>query len=243
MAEPLTWTAAEQSGCAVVAVHGRLDLAATPHLFVAFQKCLAEQPRALLADLAGMSLGEVPALAVFTAINRQAAAWPGTPVLLCAPRPEVADPLGHRRFGALQVRADVGAAVRETDQNGADAPTISDRLVPVAGSARLARHLVTEACVRWELPDLAGPAAIVAGELVANAVEHAGTMITLQLVRRARYVHVVVRDGSPRTPVIMHRAPDDPARGRGLMLVDSLAVRWGTLPTRDGKVVWATLTA
>jgi hypothetical protein len=29
--------------------------------------------------------------------------------------------------------------------------------------------------------------------------------------------------------------------GRGLMLVDAIAARWGSVPAHDGKVVWASL--
>lgn len=241
MAEPLTWTTTEQAGFTIVAVHGRLVLATTPRLFIGLQKALAEQPSALLVDLSGMSLGDVVALSVFTAINRQAAIWPGTPVLLCGPRPEVAAPLARRRFGALLVRDDVDDAIREVSLGAAVPPMITDRLLPATGATRRARHVATEACLRWGLPELAGPAAIVADELVANAVEHAGTMITLQLVRRPRFVHVVVRDGSPRAPEITVRVPGGPDHGRGLLLVESFATRWGTMPTLNGKVVWATL--
>jgi hypothetical protein len=33
----------------------------------------------------------------------------------------------------------------------------------------------------------------------------------------------------------------DAVGGRGLILVEALATKWGHLPTRDGKVVWAML--
>ncbi|GGR13226.1 hypothetical protein GCM10010168_33760 [Actinoplanes ianthinogenes] len=233
----LSWVTTEREGCAIAEVHGLLDLPAVPGLRTALLKCLAEQPRALLIDLAGMTLGDETSPAVFTAVTRLATDWPGTPVLLCAPRPEVALLLARGRFGALQVRADVDEAVDEVRENGAVAPMISDQLLPAVGAARHARDLAAEACVRWEVPHLVGPASVVATELVSNAVEHAATMITLQFVRRARYLHVVVRDGSTALPV----PALDPTRGRGLLLVESLAVQWGSLPAQDGKVVWATL--
>src|SRR4029453_4928905 len=53
-------------------------------------KCLAEQPNALFVDLTGLLVSEPLTLHVFTAAVRQAARWPGTPVLLCGPRPETA---------------------------------------------------------------------------------------------------------------------------------------------------------
>ncbi|GIF04797.1 ATP-binding protein [Actinoplanes siamensis] len=240
-AAALSWNIGERDGCVIVTVHGRLDLGATRGLRGALQKGLAEQPAALLADLAGMSLGEEPALSVFTAIHRQAAIWPGTPFLLCGPSMEVAGLLARHRYGALQVHPAVDQAVREVVRNEVVVPMISDQLLPVTGAARHARDLATEACVRWDLPDLIGPAGVVVTELVTNAAEHANTMITLQFVRRTRYLHIAVRDGSAWPPEPRLPEGEGLDRGRGLLLVDSLAVDWGWLPTRDGKVVWATL--
>lgn len=241
MTAALSWTTGELSGCAIVTVQGRLELALAHLLQGALQKCLAEQPAAVLADLSAMSLVEETALSVFTAVHRQAAIWPGTPVLLCGPRPEVAGLLSRHRYGSLQVRSDVGTAVYEVIRDGAVVPMITDQLLPIGGASRHARDLATAACVQWDLPELIGPASVVVTELVTNAVEHANTMITLQLVRRPRYLHIAVRDGSARPPEARLPEGDQLERGRGLLLVDSLAVDWGWMPTKDGKVVWATL--
>jgi hypothetical protein len=67
-------------------------------------------------------------------------------------------------------------------------------------------------------------------------------MITVKLARRSRYLHVAVRDGIPAEPVLDAPPPGSVRRGHGLVLVESVATHWGTLPTSDGKVVWATLT-
>jgi anti-sigma regulatory factor (Ser/Thr protein kinase) len=241
MAAALSWTTGERDGCMIVTVQGRLELSGTLRLEGALQKCLAEQPAALLADLSEMSLGEETALSVFTTIHHQSAIWPGTPVLVCAPRGEVADLLSRHRYGTLQVRAGVEEAVGEVTRNEVVMQMITDQLLPVTGAARHARDLATEACLRWKLPDLIGPVSVIVTELVTNAVEHASTMITLNVTRRNRYLHLAVRDGSDRPPEPRLPEGDDPDRGRGLLLVDSLAVDWGWLPTRDGKVVWATL--
>ena len=45
----------------------------------------------------------------------------------------------------------------------------------MVGAARQARELVTEACARWELTDLVGPACTIVTELVNNVVVHAQT--------------------------------------------------------------------
>ncbi|MFI1991715.1 ATP-binding protein [Actinoplanes sp. NPDC020271] len=241
MTAALSWTTGEQSGCAIVTVQGKLDLGTAHRLQGALQNSLAEQPAALLADLSQMSLGDEVALSVFAAVHRQAGIWPGTPVLLCGPRPEVAGLLARNRYGSLQVRAGVDEAVSEVSRTETVMPMISDQLLPLSGAARHARDVATAACAQWHLPDLVGPASVVVTELVTNAVEHANTMITLQLVSRPRYLHVAVRDGSAHPPQARLPVEGELDRGRGLLLVDSLAVDWGWLPTRDGKVVWATL--
>ncbi|BFU45073.1 ATP-binding protein [Krasilnikovia sp. MM14-A1004] len=239
MTAPLDWTVDEGEGRAVVTVRGRLDLATAPRLRQALLKCLAEQPEALLIDLSGIEVAGSTPLALFSSIARQAASWPGTPVLLCAP-PALATKLAR---GKLTVHPDLDAARRATPHEGTATQSVHDGLLPVSGAVRHARDMATDACARWGLPHLIGPACLVVSELVANAVEHAGTMITLQISHRDRYVNISVRDGSPEPPRLIELDVLDRERGRGIMLVDSVATHWGWLPSREGKVVWATLAA
>lgn len=60
---------------------------------------------------------------------------------------------------------------------------------------------------------------------------------TLRLRRGASAVWVEVFDSDMRLPRIRSAAETDEG-GRGLYLVDQLATRWGTRPTKDGKAVW-----
>ena len=89
---------------------------------------------------------------------------------------------------------------------------------------------------RWSLPDLVGPAGVIANELVANGVDHAGSMMTLRISLRSHHLHLALRDDSPVAP---QRRDDSAASGLGL--VDAMATGWGWLPTEDGKVVWAVI--
>ena len=242
MAAPLTWNVTERDGCLVMSLHGRLDLPGATGLRTALLKSLAEQPAALLVDLSGVTGFTDLAPSVFTATVRQAATWPGIPMLLCGARPEVAVALGSGRFGLLPLQESLAAGLATVAAGEAAPPMISDQLLPILGAPRHARDVTTEACARWLLPDLVGPACLIASELVTNAVEHAHTMMTLQLSRRSRYLHISVRDGSPVEPVQREAGASD-LGGRGLKLVGSLAVHWGSMPCREGKVVWATLAA
>jgi hypothetical protein len=60
---------------------------------------------------------------------------------------------------------------------------------------------------------------------------------TLRLRRGASAVWVEVFDADLRLPRIRSAAETDEG-GRGLYLVDQLATRWGSRPTKDGKAVW-----
>jgi PAS domain S-box-containing protein len=65
----------------------------------------------------------------------------------------------------------------------------------------------------------------------------AGKEFTLRLRRGAETVWVEVFDADLRLPRIRSAGENDEG-GRGLYLVDQLASRWGSRPTRDGKAVW-----
>jgi PAS domain S-box-containing protein len=65
---------------------------------------------------------------------------------------------------------------------------------------------------------------------------------TLRLRRGAAAIWVEVLDADLRLPRIRSAAETDEG-GRGLYLVDQIATRWGSRPTRDGKAVWFELPA
>jgi anti-sigma regulatory factor (Ser/Thr protein kinase) len=113
-----------------------------------------------------------------------------------------------------------------------------DSAVPCA--RKHARNVVIE----WGLASLADATELVVAELTTNAIGASQAedlaAISLRLASDRRRVLVLVRDGSKRAPV---RRPADPEaeRGRGLLLVDSISLDWGSFREPDGKVVWAVL--
>ncbi len=227
----------------VAALSGSLSLSDVADLRVRLLKCLAEQPDALLLDLSRMTLADPLALAVFVAVRRQAARWPGVPMLLCAPEPYTGDQLRGAPYRSMPLFPTLEAARAHAGRERHTLPTISDELLPVSGAARQARNVATGACLRWDLPDLLAPASLVASELVSNVVDHAHTMMTLRLTLRPRYLQIAVRDGSDAEPVPQASEGRTTMRGRGLLLVEATAHAWGWLPTDNGKVVWASLLA
>ena len=106
-------------------------------------------------------------------------------------------------------------------------------------SARL-RSLLWTTFACWDCDaDQLDSAALVLSELVGNAVRHAeGDMMRVRLRRDGSVLRIAVEDASPHIPQV--REPDWEAEsGRGMVIIDALAHRWGCAPTGTGKVVWA----
>lgn len=132
---------------------------------------------------------------------------------------------------------------------GIAAPGFTTRgLGPGPDSLRQARAFVREALEAWGLRYCADDVALVAGELMSNAVCH-GLRPTaeptnppaarLGLARQDSTLVCAVNDPNPDVPVLR---PDDESleRGRGLRIIDALCSSWGwSRPTPAGKTVWA----
>lgn len=83
-------------------------------------------------------------------------------------------------------------------------------------------------------------AELAATELVTNAVLHGREPIVVRLTLDAERLRVEVQDASPVSPTFSLLDPTA-VTGRGLLLVSSLADRWGVEPQADGKSVWIEL--
>jgi anti-sigma regulatory factor (Ser/Thr protein kinase) len=114
-------------------------------------------------------------------------------------------------------------------------------LPPTTASVPVARRFV-----RARLEDSAADgsadldtAALLVSEVVTNAILHARTTVTLTVDIAEDVVRITVRDGSPVLPRAHPFAPTS-ATGRGMLLLDRLAKRWGVDadPVTGGKVVW-----
>ncbi|MFC0004383.1 ATP-binding protein [Micromonospora siamensis] len=225
----------------VVRLAGGLDTGTMRPVHGVLDRCLSEQPDALVVDLTEVQVKDRLALSVFAAAARQAASWPAVPMVLCSPPADAAAWLAESTVcRVVPVSPDCAEATRTV--GAAAAPRLRARLEPVAGACRRARELVTEACGRWNLPEAVGPASLVLSELVGNVVRHAGTPMRVTVTLRRPYLHLAVFDESHEE--IRSRTMDLRAEGgRGLMLVRDLTQRWGSSPAGNGKVVWAMLPA
>ncbi|WP_405923469.1 SpoIIE family protein phosphatase [Streptomyces sp. NBC_00035] len=126
--------------------------------------------------------------------------------------------------------------------NGIEPEDVADwrfALDPI--EAGRARAVVSEQLHVWGLTALADPAALMAGELVTNAVRHARSRhIELRLVRGETLL-CEVNDDDHTLPTLLSAGPEDEF-GRGLRVVSRLAREWGTSRTSAGKTVWFELT-
>ncbi|MFD8594195.1 ATP-binding protein [Kitasatospora sp. NPDC059646] len=106
-------------------------------------------------------------------------------------------------------------------------------------SAGVARRLVLSVLGAWKLHQLLEAGELLTGELVANAVVHAGgRMIGLRVVRRPGWLRVEVRDSSRALPCLIVAPEIGYQNGHGLRVVDAIADRWGAELLPRGKGVW-----
>jgi serine phosphatase RsbU (regulator of sigma subunit)/anti-sigma regulatory factor (Ser/Thr protein kinase) len=111
-------------------------------------------------------------------------------------------------------------------------------LSPTLEAARAARQFTRQTMEDWGLDKLTDPILQIVSELVTNAVEHARTPMELRLRRRPGTVLIEVADEDGRLARTTPTNNSD-ERHRGLVIVQTLSVRWGVRPTGAGKVVWA----
>lgn len=106
-------------------------------------------------------------------------------------------------------------------------------------AAAQARRFIAEKC--RHLPRRTIEAALLlTSELVGNAVRHGRPDVAMSVDCSKQRLHVEVEDGSPDLP--QPRTPSPTAEtGRGLLLVQAYADRWGVRALQHGKVVWFTL--
>ena len=223
---------------AVVRPRGVLDAVNVADLRAALLECIVDQPSAAVIDASALRLGDDMALTVLAAVARQTAEWPGTRIALAGAPAEVgvaAERLGVARY--LLMYPDRESALSQLRPESTP-PTRRERIEPDRNAPGLARSAVAEFCHELGVRDH-DAAQLVASELVTNAVVHAHTTIDLTLRFVAPLLHIAVRDRADGVPRLSGIIDESSESGRGLLLVDALATRWGSLFPHSGKVVWA----
>ncbi|MEV4226295.1 ATP-binding protein [Streptomyces bobili] len=103
----------------------------------------------------------------------------------------------------------------------------------------LLRRAASKQLSQWGMPVAVDEAELLVTELASNVVKHVGEGVsaTLLLEWRGERLRLEVHDKSQALP--SPRVADcDEMCGRGLHMVASLAVDWGTVLTAAGKAVW-----
>jgi len=131
---------------------------------------------------------------------------------------------------------------RAGQRSNAGPPSVVNQpLAPVPESIIVGRWIAERACRLWRLGGAVRDVRQVVTELLANAVQHAGTRIVLTVSYREPWLMIAVRDGCP---VLPRQVPGrQNTSGRGLLLVEAFAHAWGAARAGTGKVVWATIAA
>ena len=90
-------------------------------------------------------------------------------------------------------------------------------------------------------------AGLVLSELISNALRHAtplpGSLVKVSWMLGDEFIEVAVSDGGRPTVPMVNKPAANALGGRGLGIVDRLALRWGVYTRQDGSetTVWAAL--
>lgn len=113
-------------------------------------------------------------------------------------------------------------------------------LQPETSAVRVARRWVLQRLTDLGMTDVGDVAVLLTSELVTNVVLHAGTPMELSVRLDGPGVRVEVADHDA-APVRRLNYGVAATTGRGSLLLDRLATRWGSRPCDDGKVTWFAL--
>ncbi|MGV9351633.1 ATP-binding protein [Streptomyces spiralis] len=99
------------------------------------------------------------------------------------------------------------------------------------------RTTLGEQLGKWGVDSVSDTAALLASELLTNALRHSGGSALFMALPLINAVRLEVYDSCTATPHRREAAEDD-VSGRGMMLVEALARSWGVDRCPIGKRVW-----
>ncbi len=102
----------------------------------------------------------------------------------------------------------------------------------------VARSFVEESLSRHHLDSLRETALLLTSEVVSNAVTHAQSSSTLRIRVVGDAVRISVTDAGYGSILMEAVGPHAAGGGRGLFIVDQVALDWGTRQTDRGTEVW-----
>ncbi|MDQ7808571.1 ATP-binding protein [Amycolatopsis sp. A133] len=224
----------------VVTATGALTPATYPLLRDGVLKFATDAPGCLIADIRGLDVEDAKLLSVFSAIAMRISDWPGVSFAVVSDRADHRAGLREQTIDRF-VAVHPGVAAAEEARDRAPRRRAVRQLPPSPSASAAARRFVDEVCAEWAVPGYVEDAALIATELVENAVQHTNSAPRLRLELRRGVFSVAVSDDDPRPAVVRERLGALDA-GLGLRLVARTARIWGCSRSwGGGKVVWAVL--
>ncbi|WP_405187960.1 ATP-binding protein [Streptomyces anulatus] len=106
------------------------------------------------------------------------------------------------------------------------------------------RNAVRYRLDHWGLAGIVPEAQLCVSELAANVIKHVGcgTPARLTVSMSGSRLRIEVSDSDPGSVPVLVTSADGDEHGRGLVLVDALADRWGIVLRADSKATWCELT-
>ena len=104
-------------------------------------------------------------------------------------------------------------------------------------AAARARRFVARTLEGWGCEAAIPDAELLVSELVTNAILHARSPAVVNIAREQTGLRVAVCDSSTAPPRVRDYGPSA-VTGRGMLLVDRIARRWGVDMNGNGKCVW-----
>jgi hypothetical protein len=240
---PLTWHVDTGPESVHVAVHGRPDADSIGALHAVLRRHGDRRPGRLTIDLSEMRTTDHAAVIGSALPAQRSSMTSGTAVLHCcsvtsdaAAAASDAAAGADRRHLYARMNRHLARAGEAFTRGVLESPSVTEPVLPVSGTARHARDIVTHACRRWNLPHLTGTATLVASELVSYAIRQVPTMMTVGAMMHHDVLYLWVRGGA--RPDSVPRQVDPHLE---LVVVHALASRWGFLPDGDDTVTWAAL--
>ncbi|WP_327000029.1 SpoIIE family protein phosphatase [Dactylosporangium sp. NBC_01737] len=133
---------------------------------------------------------------------------------------------------------DVAVLCLTSDAVPAGPPTARRRFRGEAISASAARRFAADVLTAWDQQQILDDALLLLDEVITNAIQHTVGDVTVHL-RLDEHLRVTVHDASNRAPERRTSPTDDNDNGRGLHIIEGLAIAWGSEPdTSGGKRVW-----
>jgi hypothetical protein len=230
-------------GRGVAAVHACGQSAA--HVVHEVMAELAEEPRVLECDLAGLLADGSTIAEQFTPVGHYLQHWRGTVVLIHVPDPDLRCGLASAQYAeTMIIHADRDG---DTVDNHRLLPHLRQTrmlLRPEPTAPAVARAFVTHTMQDWQLPRLIDPANRVVSEFVSHAASGGDAGLEVRLSQVDTRIRIAMKILAADTSAALINMPESPLTGRARQLVQTMADGWGVIPGRPaGATVWAVINA